>query len=119
MYLFDSSVIIEILKGNEVLVEKFKNIPLVTIDLAYGEVYYYFLRTGLNTQQVKNLNFEFLPYSRENIELAMEILLERKKSVKDFSFVDSMVYTIGTKNHLIVLTRDFGFKGLPNVDILP
>ena len=54
----------------------------------------------------------------EDIEKAMELLYKRKKEIKDFSFIDSLTYTIATKNGFIFVTKDLGFKGLPNVELI-
>lgn len=118
IYLFDSSAIIEILKDNKELVSKYKDSPLITINLAYGEIYYYFLKNGLDIKNFKEIKMEIINYNLEDIEAAMEFLLKRKKEIKDFSFIDSMVYTIAIKNNFSLVTKDYGFLGLKNVEII-
>lgn len=117
MYLFDSSAIIEILKGNPATVEKYRSHLLVTINLAYGEVYYFCLKVAIS-QELKKITFELIDYSVQDIEQAMELLFQRKKQIKDFSFVDALVYTAAKNNGLILVTKDFGFKGLEGVEMI-
>jgi len=106
------------LKGSQAVIERFRGHSLVTINLVYGEVYYFCLRTGLDTGKLKNVHFELLDYTKEDIEKAMELLLHRKGQIKDFSFVDSVVYEVARKNRLILATKDFGFRGLPDVEMI-
>lgn len=116
MFLFDSSAIIEILNNEPPVVEKYKEISLTTISLAYGEVYLYCLKTKVNKQKLKEFSFEIIEFTMEDMEEAMELLHERKKKIKDFSFVDAVIYTVAAKNNLTLVTKDFGFKGLANVE---
>ncbi len=118
IFLFDSSAIIEILKGNTVVVEKYKKFPVITISLVYGEVYYFCIKTNLDNKKFKETNFEMVDYSKGDIENAMEFLFKRKKEVKDFSFIGAMLYTITMKNKLILVTKDFGFKGLKDIEFI-
>ena len=118
MFLFDSSTIIELHKGeDEKLLEKYKDISLVTIALAYGEVYLYYLRKALNKNKLKD-SLEIVEFTLEDVEDAMELLFERKKTTKDFSFVDAVIYAVAKNNNLILVTKDLGFKGLPNVELI-
>jgi len=118
MFLFDSSAIIEILNNQPAVVEKYKGVSVVTISLTYGEVYLYCLRTNVNKQKLKEFSLEIIEFTMEDIEEAMELLYERKKKTKDFSFVDAVIYTVAKKNNAVLVTKDFGFKGLSNVEMI-
>ncbi len=118
MYLFDSSAIIEMLKGNALVLERYRDQPLLSINLVYGEVYYYCLKAKLAVEDFKKIRFEMVEYSVEDIQQAMDVLYERKRQIKDFSFIDSLVYAVAVKNKLTLVTKDFGFKGLPRVEFI-
>ena len=118
IYLFDSSAIIEILKDNKEVTNRYKDSVVITINLAYGEVYYYCLKNGLDTRKFKDIRIDIINYDLGDIEKAMELLFKRKKEVKDFSFIDAMIYTVATKNNLIAVSKDYGFIGLNNVEII-
>ena len=118
MYLFDSSAIIEMLKGNTVALEKYFDQPLLSINLVYGEVYYYCLKAKLAIEDFKKIRFEIVEYSVDDIQDAMDLLYERKRQIKDFSFIDALVYTVAVKNKLTLVTKDFGFKGLSHVEFV-
>lgn len=118
MYLFDSSAIIEMLKGNKTVLERYNDQPLLSINLVYGEVYYYCLKAKLAVKDFKRIRFEIVEYSIGDIQDAMDLLYERKRQIKDFSFIDALVYTVAAKNKLILVTKDFGFKGLPHVEFV-
>lgn len=118
MFLFDSSCIIEILKNEPAVVEKYKDLTLATISLTYGEAYLYCLKIGLDTKKLKDFAMNIIEFTLEDIEEAMELLYAQKKKTKDFSFVDAVVYTIARKNNLTLVTKDFGFKGLSNVEFI-
>jgi len=118
VYFFDSSAIIEIVKGNTIVSEKYKEAGIITINLGYGEVYYYCIRKGIDKNKIKKITFAIVDYSIEDIEKAMELLYIRKKEIKDFSFIDSLIYTVAIKNGFILVTKDLGFKGLPNVELI-
>ena len=64
------------------------------------------------------VKFIITAYDLEDIEIAMEFLFKRKKQIKDFSFIDSMIYTTTIKNNLILVSKDYGFTGLKNVEII-
>ena len=106
------------IKGNEQVIEKYKEHKLVTINLTYGESYYYCIRFQLKKDKFNVVPFELIEYNSENIKEAMELLAERKPKTKDFSFVDAVVYTVAKNNNLTLVTKDFGFKGLPNVEFI-
>ena len=118
MFAFDSSAIIEIIKDNKQVIEKYKDAPVITINLVYGEVYYYCLKTNLDKAVLERVNFEILAYTKEDIEEAMELLYRRKKETKDFSFVDAMIYVTAKNNELVLVTKDYGFKGLAGVEFI-
>ncbi len=61
---------------------------------------------------------DLINYNLEDIEKAMEFLFKRKREVKDFSFIDAMIYTVAIKNNLILVSKDYGFLGLKNVEII-
>ena len=118
MFLFDSSAIIELHKGNdESLLEKYGNVSLATISLTYGEVYLYYLRKALNKNKLRE-SLEIVEFTVEDMEEAMELLYVHKKKTKDFSFVGAVVYTVAKRNNLTLVTKDLGFKGLPNVEMI-
>ncbi len=48
----------------------------------------------------------------------MNLLYEQKQKIKDFSFIDALVYTIAIKNKMTLVTKDFGFKGPPHVEFV-
>ena len=118
MYLFDSSAIIEMFKGSTAVLEKYRDQPLLSINLVYGEVYYYCLKAKLAVENFKNIRFEIVEYTLEDIQDAMNLLFERKRNIKDFSFIDALVYIAAVKNNLTLVTKDFGFKGLPHVEFV-
>ncbi len=118
IYFFDSSVLIEILKGNAQIIQRYIGNPLVTINLAYGEVYYYCLKAHLALEHFRHLTFQLLSYTLADIEAAMELLYQRKQITGDFSFIDAVVYVIAKKNNCIFVTKNFGFKGLDNVEFI-
>ena len=118
MYFFDSSAIIELLKGNILVLEKYGEVPVITINLGYGEVYYYCIKENANKDKFKEIAFAIIDYDLEDIERAMELLHKRKKETKNFSFVDSLIYTVANKIGAILITKDLGFKGLPNVEVI-
>ena len=118
MYFFDSSAIIEILKDNEEVINKYGESQLITINLAYGEIYYYCIRSNITKEEFKELSLDLVDYDLEDIEKAMELLYKIKKEVKNFGFIDSLIYTIAIKNGFILVTKDLGFKGLPNVEMI-
>lgn len=118
MLFFDSSAIIEVLNGNEVVVAAYKDAPLITIDLVYGEVYYFCLRAKIAPEQLQQISMEIVPHTLEDIKSAMELLYHRKQLIKDFSFVDALVYTVSRRAGCILVTKDFGFKGLPGVEFV-
>jgi predicted nucleic acid-binding protein len=118
MFLFDSSCIIEILKNEPAIVEKYKDATLVTISLAYGEAYLYCLKKNLDIKQLKKFSINMVEFSLNDIEEAMELLYTHKKKTKDFSFVDAVVYTVAKKNNIVLVTKDLGFKGLSNVELI-
>jgi len=118
VYLFDSSAIIEILKGNSAVLERYSDQTLLCINLVYGEVYYYCLKANIAIGDFRKIQFEMIEYTIEDIQHAMELLYERKRRIKDFSFIDALVYTIAVKNKLTLVTKDFGFKGLSQVEFI-
>ena len=118
MYVFDSSAIIEMIKGNEAVIEKYQEHPLLIINLVYGECYFYCIKTGVKKEKFSAVPFQLLEYTLLDIEEAMQLLYERKKATKDFSFVDAIVYTVVKKHNLTLVTKDYGFKGLSNVEFI-
>ena len=118
MYLFDSSVIIELIKGNQEIIDKYKEHKLVTINLVYGESYYYCIRAQVKKEKFSAVAFEIIEYQLKDVQEAMELLAERKPKTGDFSFVDAVVYTVAKKNNLTLVTKDFGFKGLSHVEFI-
>ena len=106
------------LKGSAAVLEKYRDQPLLSINLVYGEVYYYCLKAKLAVENFKKIGFEIIEYSIDDIQDAMDILYERKRQIKDFSFIDALVYTIAVKNKLVLVTKDFGFKGLSHVEFI-
>ena len=119
MYFFDSSAVIEILKDNEGVINRYKGNTIVTINLGYGEIYYYCIKEGINREKFRSIIFEIIDYNLEDIEKAMELLYRRKRETKDFSFVDSLIYTVASKMGAILVTKDLGLKGLPDVELIP
>ena len=61
---------------------------------------------------------DLINYNLEDIEKAMEFLFKRKREVKNFSFIDAMIYTAAIKNNLILVSKDYDFLGLKNVEII-
>ena len=118
MLVFDSSIVIEMVKDNKEVIKKYKEEPLVTINLIYGEVYYYYIRWGLNLNEFNKINFKIIDYNLEDIKNAMKLLNARKKEKINFSFIDAMIYTVAVNNGLNLVTKDTGFKGLPNVEFI-
>ncbi len=118
MFLFDSSCIIEILKNEPLVVEKYKDLILTTISLTYGEAYLYCLKKNFDIEQLKKFSVNIVEFTMDDIEKAMELLYVHKKKTKDFSFVDAVVYTVARKNNLTLVTKDLGFKGLSNVEFI-
>ena len=116
--MFDSSAIIEITNKNKEVIEKYKSCDMTTINLVYGEVYSYCLKTGLTDDDFRAINFQIVDFELQDIKEAMKLLHEHKKATKDFSFVDAVVYTVAKKNNLTLVTKDFGFKGLSNVEFI-
>ena len=118
MYFFDSSVVIEMIKDSPKVVERFKSEPLLTINLAYGEVYYYCLRAQCPIEKFEKLTFKILDYSLEHIKSAMRLLYKRKQDIKDFSFVDALLYAVSKSMGCILVTKDYGFSGLDTVEVI-
>ena len=118
MFMFDSSAIIEIAKGNDAVMQKYEASTLMTINLVYGEVYLYHLRAELTEESFKEIPFVLVNFSIEDIEESMKLLHKHKKITKDFSFIDAVVYTVAKKNNLTLVTKDFGFKGLSQVEFI-
>lgn len=116
--MFDSSAIVEIASGDEKIMEKYENSPLTTINLVYGEVYLCHLRAKITEETFRNMPFTLVDFSLADIEEAMKLLHTHKKTTKDFSFVDAVVYTVAKKNNLTLVTKDYGFKGLQNVEFI-
>jgi predicted nucleic acid-binding protein len=106
------------IKGDHITIEKYKQEKVVTVNLTYGEAFYYCIRMQLKKEKFTAIPLEILEYTLKDIENAMELLAERKPKTKDFSFVDAVVYTVAKKNNLTLVTKDFGFKGLPNVEFI-
>ena len=98
--------------------EKYKEARIITINLGYGEVYYYCIRKDIDKNKIKEMTFVIIDYDLEDIEKAMELLYERKKEIKDFSFIDSLTYTVAARNGFIFVTKDLGFRSLPNVELI-
>jgi len=118
LQVFDSSVIIEMLANNADVITAYKDHPLITIDLAYGEVYYYCLRTSLDIPTFDSFKFEILDHNLLRIKEAMELRYMMRKRKKDFSFVDALLYIVAKHNNAILVTKDLAFKGMPNVDLV-
>ncbi len=117
MYLFDSSAVIEILCGNQKVIEKHKDSTLFTINLVFGEVYYYYLRSE-KIHEFEKLKMEVIGYTLEHVMSAMRLLQTRKKTTNNFGFVDSIIYTVANDLGFTLLTKDYGFNGLDNVEII-
>lgn len=118
MYFFDSSAIIEILKDNKEVINRYGENQPITINLAYGEIYYYCIKSNITKDEFRELALELVEYDLEDIEKAMELLYKRKKENKNFGFIDSLIYIIANKIGAILVTKDLGFKGLPNVEVI-
>ncbi len=118
VYLFDSSAIIEILNGNVDVILKYSNHPLLAIDLAYGEVYYYCLKSKYPLSKFDQLTFEITPHNLGNIKEAMDLRYSMKKREKNFSFVDALIYVVAKHLDAVLVTKDFAFRGLPNTEII-
>ncbi len=118
MYLFDSSIMIELSKGNEHLAKQYGEEPVLTINLAYGEIYYYGLKTNLPLKEIDGLAIQCTNYDLDDIKKAMHLLYTIKKRTRDFSFIDAVLYTVAEKNKLTLLTKDKDFKGLPHVECI-
>lgn len=118
MLMFDSSAIIEMTNKNKEVIEKYRPYDITTINLIYGEVYLYCLKTGLTEDDFSAINFQIVDFELQDIKEAMKLLHIHKKATKDFSFVDAVVYTVAKKNNLKLVTKDYGFKGLQNVEFI-
>ena len=65
----------------------------------------------INSSKVLNLNFQIS-------FLAGELNFKRKKTVKNWGMIDSIILATSLFYDLKILTKDSHFKGLENVEIL-
>ena len=117
-YFFDTYAIIELIKINQNYI-RFKEEPLLTSILNYGEFYYWYLKNKDKTSSIEwlsRLKNELLALEIQDVTEGMKIRFGNIK--RKISFVDAVGYAMALRRNLIFLTGDVGFKGLPNVEFV-
>ena len=122
--LLDSDAWIELFLGTEKgkkvkeLLEKGKHyISIVSI----AEITEWSLKNKIETKNlidvIKKIS-EVINLNEEIVELAGKINFERKKIIKDWGMLDSLIYATALLYNLKILTGDKHFEKLNNVEML-
>lgn len=117
-YLFDTSVIMEIIRENPKY-DRYSSEEMITTDLNLGELYFNLLRQhGEKEAELWNniLKNTTIDMSQEAIIAAMRFRYGNMK--RNLSFVDCVSYTMARMHKIMFLTGDKGFTGLPDVELV-
>ena len=113
---FDSYAIIELLNGNPDY-RKYSGETIIATSLNLGEVYSAYLRKGRERvffRAVDRLGIEILPLTTEDCYRAMRFRYENR--TKNYSYVDSIGYTLARHREMTFLTGDKDFRGVAGVE---
>ncbi|MFH0713678.1 MAG: PIN domain-containing protein [Candidatus Micrarchaeota archaeon] len=121
-YFLDTYALIEIAKKNPAYAKFAIVSDSLTSELNLMELYYQVLR-DYDAKTARNQHKLLLPivfkYSRETMQLAMELRLKLKQEKKlNVSYVDAIGYQIAIENNLKFVTGDQAFKDLENVEFV-
>jgi len=118
-YFFDSSVIVELVLGNEEYL-RFRELTIITSTLHMAEVYYFLLKKYNEKTAdywIKRLDFKLINMIK--LEDSINAAKFKFKNNKDnLSYADCIGYIISKKLNMKFLTRDSKFKGRENVEFL-
>ena len=122
--LLDSSAWIEIFEGssNGKKIEQIaENEDIYTSMVSISEITNWCRKNNLDENYyigVIEENSGILSFTKESLILAGIINFERKKIVKNWGMLDSMIYAIAKLNSIIVLTTDHHFLGLEYAEVI-
>ena len=124
--LLDTSAWIEFFRGTEKgeIVEKvLEKEKTFTSIVSLGEVAHWCLKHRLENRIGEYINgikqaSTILEVNQDVVMAAGKINFERKKTVKSWDMVDSIILATGSLYSLKILTRDIHFKGVHSVHLL-
>jgi len=124
--LFDTSAWIEFFDGTDksrLVEEAIKTKEIFTSEITYAEIVTWCLRNKLG-HKIRDY-IEGIKKGSKILELNETIIIsagklnyERKKVVKNWGMIDSLILSTALFYDLKILTKDSHFKGLDNVEIL-
>ena len=124
--LFDTSAWIEFFDGTDkskLVEETIKTKEIFTSEITYAEIVTWCLRNKLEhkirdyVEGIKK-GSKILELNETIIISAGKLNYERKKVVKNWGMIDSLILSTALFYDLKILTKDSHFKGLENVEIL-
>ncbi len=122
--LLDSYSWIEFFKGSEKgkKVEEFlEELECFTCIVSISEITAWALKNGFEPNpfisKIKGLS-QIMNLNEEIVKNAGKINFEKKKEMRDFGMIDSVIYSTALYYGLKVLTGDEHFEGLDNVEML-
>jgi len=124
--LFDTSAWIEFFDGTDksrLVEDTIKTKEIFTTEITYAEIVTWCLRNKLE-HKIRDY-IEGIKKGSKILELNEAIIIsagklnyERKKVVKNWGMIDSLILSTALFYGLKILTKDSHFKGLDNVEIL-
>lgn len=133
MKIFDTTFLIDLIKGDKGAIKKakeideqgtFKAISVVTVHEYLRGIYYLFsydkelLKNKLEKAEAELIRFEILPYTYEVAKTAAEIDSILAKSGQTITFSDTIIAATATHYRLTLVTRNTEhFSRIPNLHI--
>ena len=124
--LFDTSAWIEFFEGTDkskAVEEIIKNVENYTSEITFAEIVNWCFKNQIEDKVVEYIGgikkgSKILKLDEAIIISAGKLNFERKKIVKNWGMVDSLILATSLLYDLKILTKDSHFKGLENVEIL-